>query len=255
MYSEIEERNMPWDYLLTGATGAGIAVIVFFVFLKRLIEGGVETALQARLEQTKSELGRETDRLKAELDVWGTLRKNLIAEVWKAHEGTVKSMANVLAAVQEPFALVEFSSMDETLKDPKARVSMAESLAQALNSFRRLSHENVHLISDEGGKIAQDFFDIGYKVYQFLTQSNVAQLQQPPASPRAPSNLQKSLESSATDSSAFAILQDEMKQNAGTYQFLDLIQGLKAQRKLFYGYISDTFGVSEAMPWMAPIKK
>ena len=239
---------MPWDYLLTGATGAGIAAVVFFLFLNKVIEGGVATALQARLEQTKSELGRETDRLKAELDVLGTLRKNLVAEVWKAHADTIKSMANVLAAVQEPFALVEFSAMHETLVDAKARSSMAENLAQALNTYRRLSHDTVHLISDDGGKIVQDFFDVGYELYRLLAEPDGAELQRGATLP-----VPESLERMATYSpEAAAELRDALKREAGTRRFVELIQRMKDQRKLFYAYVSQLFGVAEAMPWMAP---
>lgn len=242
---------MPWEYLLSGATGAGVVAVAFFLFLSKFIESGVSSVLQAKLEQAKAEMARENDRLKSELDVLGTLRKNLTAAVWKAHEDTVKSMAAVLATVQEPFALLEFEAMSGILNNPQERSRVTQELANALTAYRKLNHESVHLISDHAGDIAQAFFDASYHLYLFLTGMASTETTQPEGVKNL-TELESAISALLPGSENATQISSDLAAHSTAYQFTAHLQKMKDQRKLFYGHMSEVFGVSRALPWMTP---
>ena len=160
---------MPWDYILTGAGSAGVAAVLLLICAKKFIESGVQTQFQSRIEELRSELDRQVERLKTELDVWGAMRKDILAEVWEAHKSIIESMAKAMFTVQEPFVFMDFLALQETLRDEKVRYKLTTQLAEALLEFRKTNHNTVHLVSEDGGAICQRFFDAGFELIQMLT--------------------------------------------------------------------------------------
>jgi hypothetical protein len=162
---------MPWDYILGGASGAGIALILGILFAKQFIEKLVETKFSLKLEEFRSEqnskletlrgeqntkleavradLNRRLEFDKSDLSVWADLRKNILAEMWKAHRDIVKQMTEVILNVQE---------LQWNQKAPQ--------LKPAIDEYRRLIHGQIDLISPEALNICQQFLEDAYQILQ-----------------------------------------------------------------------------------------
>lgn len=237
---------MPWDYILTGAGSAGIAAVLLLIFAKKFIESGVETQFQSRIEELRSELDRQVERLKTELDVWGAMRKDILGQVREAHKSIIEVMAKAIIAVQEPFVFMDVPAMQETLRDKEERHRITNQLAESLWEFRKINHNTIHLVSEEGGAICQRFFDAGFELVQMLTgkvQSagayQVVEL--------------KSMMSALAESYTQGIDHENAEATAPQFDalaFVQKLQTLKNERRAFYGHVAKIFGLEKLLPWM-----
>ena len=162
---------MPWDYILGGASGAGVAIVLGLLFAKHFIEKLVETKFSLRLEEFRSEQTRKLEALrgeqntkleslradlsrnlefdKSDLSVWADLRRDILAEMWKGHRDIVKQMTEVILKVQE---------MEVNKK--------AARLQPAIDEYRRLIHSHIDLLSPEALDICQHFLGEAYQILQ-----------------------------------------------------------------------------------------
>jgi len=89
---------MPWDYILGGASGAGLILIFGVLFLKKYLERAVDGRFEHRIENLRNQLTRKLEFDKSELAVWAELRKDILAQVWSANRDIIRSMTAVIMA-------------------------------------------------------------------------------------------------------------------------------------------------------------
>jgi hypothetical protein len=92
---------MPWDYILGGASGAGLVFIFGIIFLNKYLERFVDSRFEERLERFRSELTRELEFDKSDLAAWADLRKDVLCQLWSTHRDLSRLMTQVILQVQE----------------------------------------------------------------------------------------------------------------------------------------------------------
>jgi hypothetical protein len=92
---------MPWDYILGGASGAGLILIFGVLFLEKYLERAVDGRFEHRIENLRNQLTRKLEFDKSELAVWAELRKDILAQVWSANRDIIRSMTAVIMRVQD----------------------------------------------------------------------------------------------------------------------------------------------------------
>ena len=124
---------------MTLQTLLGSAVIAALVAML----GGVLTKMliDTRIEAMKSELNRELEVVKSELDVWATFRNETIKEMWKAHREIVASMTQVILAIQVSIPAAPGDAEDVIVR------------------YRRLIHQHIDLLTPEDVDLCQQFLD------------------------------------------------------------------------------------------------
>ncbi|GLH75083.1 hypothetical protein GETHLI_35860 [Geothrix limicola] len=148
---------MPWDYILGGASGAGIVLVIAVLFAQRIIEKSVDTRFSSRLEEMKAEFARrlEIDKAeliknveteKSELAVWQNLRNDVLGEIWRAHRTVTGAMTEVILEVQRCEMNAE--------KLPSATIEI----------YRKVVHANVDLLTPDALQAAQDFLEKAYVI-------------------------------------------------------------------------------------------
>jgi len=165
---------MPWDYILGGAGGAGIALVLGLLFAQKFVEKLVETQFSLKLEKFRGEQTEKLEALRAEnntrieslrgdfsrslefdksdLSVWAELRKDILAEMWKAHRDIARQMTVVILKVQE---------MEAGKKSVK--------LEPAIDEYRQMIHSQIDLISPEALDVCQSFLGTAYEILQKTT--------------------------------------------------------------------------------------
>jgi hypothetical protein len=148
---------MPWDYILGGAGGAGIALVLALLFAKQFIEKLVDTQFSSRLEEVKADFARRLEKEKAELlrsietekselAVWQNLRNSILGEIWRAHRSVTAAMTELILEVQRCEA-------------------DAEPLAHApIEAYRRIVHAHIDLLTPDAVEAAQQFLSKAYAV-------------------------------------------------------------------------------------------
>ncbi len=149
---------MPWEYILGGAGGAGIAIVLGVLLVQKLIERTVDSRFEARLEHLRGELNTKLERLrgdltrrlefdKSDLTVWAELRKDVLMEMWDAHREINKEMTKVILKTQE-----------------LERTGALSELEPSINEFRRSIHGHMDLISPKGLEVCQRFLTTAYYI-------------------------------------------------------------------------------------------
>jgi hypothetical protein len=222
---------MPWEYILSGAGWVGLSIIIIIIFAKKLVEKSVENQFDTRLEGYKSDRNKELESQKSELDIWASLRKDILTEVWEAHRSAIKLMGGVLQTIQEPFALESYSDMENSLRNKSLRAEIADKLGKRLIDLRQVSHSNVHLISEDAAAIEQKFFDNAFKLFEWL--SSVPKNSEMFDSADVMTNL-KAVSEGLDEAS----------------EFIPLLVSVKNERKAYYQFVVAYFGLEEIMPWV-----
>jgi len=221
---------MPWEYILSGAGWAGLSIIIIMIFAKKVVEKSVENQFDTMLEGYKLEKSKELESQKSELDIWASLRKDILTEIWEAHRSTIKLMGGVLQTIQEPFALESYGDMENSLRNKSLRREIANKLGERLIDLRQISHANVHLISEDAAAIEQKFFDNAFKLFEWLSSE--------------PNNFEPfNSEDAMTNLKATSEGLDEAS------EFIPLLISVKDERKVFYQFVVAYFGLEEIMPW------
>jgi hypothetical protein len=149
---------MPWEYILGGAGGAGIVVVLGVLLAQKLIERTVDSQFEARLEHLRGELNTKLERLrgeltrklefdKSDLTVWAELRKDVLMEMWDAHREINKEMTTVILKTQEL----------------ERKHALAE-LEPSIDEYRRSIHSRIDLLSPKGLDICQRFLGTAYSI-------------------------------------------------------------------------------------------
>jgi hypothetical protein len=149
---------MPWDYILGGAGGAGLVLVLGILFAQKLIERTVDGQFEAKLEdlrgewntkleQLRGELTRKLEFEKSELTVWAEIRKAILMEMWTAHRQIHEAMTALVLRTQE--------------LEREGNISDLES---AINEYRKCIHSRLDLLSLEAIGICQDFLETAYSI-------------------------------------------------------------------------------------------
>jgi len=162
---------MPWEYLLSGAGGAGIVVVLMLLFAKQFIEKSVDhhfglkveefrAAQNNNLEEFRAARNRELEQLrgqftrtlefdKSDLAVWADLRKSILVELWNVHREIAKSMTEVILAMQK-------AQWQSSLEKEKQQITTT------IDAYRQGIHQRIDLLSPPAVQICQDFLDTGF---------------------------------------------------------------------------------------------
>ena len=138
---------MPWDYILTGASGAGIALILVMLFAQEFIRQGVDSRFRQRAEMLRSEIEKSLARERSELDVWAELRQDILAEIWRANRDIVRAMTALILKTQELARRKKFA----LLKKP-------------IDAYRQAVHGNIDLLSPRAVELCQEFLETAHRI-------------------------------------------------------------------------------------------
>jgi len=141
---------MRWDYILGGASGAGLILIFGVLFLEKYLERAVDGRFEHRIENLRNQLTRKLEFDKSELAVWAELRKDILAQVWSANRDIIRSMTAVIMRVQ-----------DVQWKNRKL-----ETLKPAIEEYRRVVHASLDLSSPKAVDLCQRFLMTAYEIFE-----------------------------------------------------------------------------------------
>jgi hypothetical protein len=134
---------VPWDYILGGASAAGLVFIFGIIFLNKYLESLVDNRFEERLERFRSERTRELEFDKSDLAVWADLRKDVLCQLWSTHRDLSRLMTQVILQVQE----VQWSGRE------------LGSMRDAIEKYRRSLHASSDLLSPDSAETCQQFLD------------------------------------------------------------------------------------------------
>jgi hypothetical protein len=138
---------MPWEYILGGAGGAGIIIVLAIILAPKIIERIVQNQLDVRLQKLRGFQSRNLEFDKSELEVWAQIRKDILTQMWEAHREIVGAMTLVILKTQE-----------------LERTSDLGKLSPDIDRYRQTIHKSIDLISPDGIEICQDFLMTAYDI-------------------------------------------------------------------------------------------
>jgi len=142
---------MPWNYILGGASGAGIVLVLAIFIVPKIIERMVQSQLDIKLQELRGVQSRDLEFDKSELEVWAGIRKEVLTDMWVSHREIVKAMTSVILRTQD------FEQLAEQVADPGK-------LELEIKQYRHTIHNSIDLISPEGIDICQHFLEIAYNI-------------------------------------------------------------------------------------------
>lgn len=144
---------MPWDYLLGGATGAGVCLVFILLFGQKLMESKINNVFEKKIEILKNDLLKDLEKSKSELNVWSELRNDVIKELWEVNKQIIQRMSAVIFGVQD------------LLFDKKDKHAAFKKLEGYIDDYRKYIHNNMHLVDmDKVLPITQEFLNTAFEL-------------------------------------------------------------------------------------------
>lgn len=159
--------NIPWDYILSGASGGAIFVIFAIIFLQKFLEKKVDNEFDKNLEVHKSNLNELLETHKAKMQILSNIRVDLLKDMWCLHKDILSGIYAILRELS-----VRISSnnqmFDEFVKSIKLRKEVTGNLSKHILDLKEIISSRAFLVSEEQIIILQKFINNCNSIIEML---------------------------------------------------------------------------------------
>ena len=158
---------MPWEYILSGASGGAIIGIFIIIFIKKIIEKNIDNEFDKKLEEYKNDLNKLLESHKTDLTITSTIRIELLKDTWLLHKNLLAGIYSIIKELSEDLSLNN-KLFDELINNKNQKKEIIDNLKDRILILRKTIISNAFLISEEQTFILYRFINISKSFCEML---------------------------------------------------------------------------------------